>query len=148
MTLSCRHNRCVETLVVVRAVVGHLVTRRRFGPTGDEFLEASLVVVAAGFLGRSIEQVGEEAIDERPGGVQTGVQVNGSDHGLEGVGQNRLLVGPSAGHLAPAQTQGTTEADAAGRLGQCRSAHHRSTDLGQLALWKFRLVTEGAFGDH
>jgi hypothetical protein len=30
MTLPCRHDRGVETLVVVGTVVGHLVTRRRF----------------------------------------------------------------------------------------------------------------------
>jgi hypothetical protein len=76
---------------------------------------------------------------EAPGDLPAAVDVDRADHGLEAVGEDRLLGSAARQLLTPAEPQLAAEVDLAGDRGERRGAHDRGTDLGQLALGDARV---------
>src|SRR5215208_4558176 len=111
---------------------------------GGQLLERGLVVEGRPPPRRLHHPVLEQPAHQggRPG--EALVEVDGPEHGLEGVGQDRGLV-PAAGQLlAPAQPHGVADAQLAGHLGEHVHVDRGRPQLGQLALGQ---VGEGAVDD-
>jgi hypothetical protein len=105
------------------------------------------VVVQAGLLGGPVEGTGEQVVDQAEGGGLAPVEEHGADHGLHGIGQDRLLVGATGGRLATAEAQHVAKADPPTDVGQGAGADDAGADLGQLALGQVGVLAEQAGGD-
>src|SRR5215211_601759 len=111
---------------------------------GGQLLERGLVVESRPPPGGLHHPVLEQPAHQRGRPRQALVQVDGPEHGLEGVGQDRGLVAAARQLLAPAQTDGLADAELAGHLGEHVHVHRGRPQLGQLALGQVR---EGAVDD-
>src|SRR5512133_3601793 len=111
---------------------------------GGQLLQRGLVVEGGPPAGRLHHPVLEQPADQGGRPRQALVDVDGPEHGLEGVGQDGGLVAPARQLLAPAQAYGVAHAQLAGHLGQHVHVHRGRPQLGQLALGQ---VGEGAVDD-
>src|ERR1019366_2937530 len=84
--------------------------------------------------------------DQLTGGVEAGIEVHGTDHGLHGVGQDRDLGAATRGVLALAESEVLGDAQLDGHLGQDVGVHHGGPDLGQHPVGQFRVDAEGVLG--
>ena len=148
MGAACHLHDRMESLVVVRALVGQDVAGGRDGLPCGQFLKAGLVVLDAGVDGGQDEPITEQSPDERSRCLRTTIQVDRSDDRLEGVGQNGLLVAPTGRQLPVPEADRITQPDNPGHLGERRSTHDRGADHGQVPLRKARVVPEKLVGYH
>ena len=81
-----------EPLVVIWAVLGEVVDRRRLAGRGDQFLERRLVVELIEPLGRRRQPVGDERLDDAVGNGRAAVEVHGADQRLQRVGEDRRFL--------------------------------------------------------
>ena len=88
----------------------------------------------------------EQREHEPAGGIQAAVEVDGADHGLHGVGQDRDLGASARGVLALAQAQVVGDAQLPGDLGEHVGVDDRCPDLGEHAVGQFGVVAEGVLG--
>ena len=120
-----------------------LVARELVEGLRRELLQPGLVVVPAG-SGRALDDARlEQPQHELAGGVPSTVEVDGGDHGLHGVGEDRRLVASARRFLPLAEEQRPAQLRFAGDLGEHLTVDDRGSQLGQLA---FRHV--GVLGDH
>src|SRR5207237_6924608 len=131
----------VEALGVVGALFADVIARHGVEALGGELLEAGLVVLAARPGCRFGDALAEQREDELVGRIPAPVEVDGADHGLHGVGEDRRLLPPARRVLALAEGQGRPDAEIAGQVGQHAGVDHRCPNLGQLA---FGQAGEGA----
>src|SRR5215218_4559853 len=111
---------------------------------GGQLLERGLVVESRPPPGGLHHPVLEQPAHQRGRPRQALVQVDGPEHGLEGVGQDRGLVAAARQLLTPAQAHGLADAELAGHLGEHVHVHRGRPQLGQLALGQ---VGEGPVDD-
>ena len=79
--------------------------------------------------------------------VEAAAEVDGADHGLDGVGEDRGLVAAAGGLLAAAELDVLAEADAAADLGQRAGVDDRGAQLGQPALGEVGVGAVERLGD-
>src|SRR4051812_37223143 len=89
---------CEEPLGMVGAVVDDLVLGKCLEGAGRELLQPRLVVLAAGTGGGIGDPIAQQAQHEIRGRLPPPVEIDGADHRLRGVGQDRRLL-PSAGRV-------------------------------------------------
>ena len=123
-----------ERLHVVRALVGDHVLGHAEPVLGGELLERGLPVQARPQRGGGLDERVEEPVHDGGGGREAAGEVHGTDHGLDGVGEDRRLLPPSRGLLATAELDVLADADAPTHLGQRPGVDDRRPQLGQPAL--------------
>src|SRR5829696_5122880 len=133
-----------EALGVVGALLLDGVGGHPAQAGGGQLLERGLVVEGGPAAGRLHHPVLEQPAHQGGGPGQALVQVDGPEHGLEGVGQDGGLVPAARQLLAPAQADGVADAELAGHLGEHVHVHRGRPQLGQVALGQVR---EGAVDD-
>src|SRR6266545_1148439 len=116
--LAAQHHGCEEALRVVGPFVAHLVAGKLVEGLRCQLLQPRLVVVPAGTGGALDDARLEEPQDELAGGVPSTVEVDGGDHGLHGVGEDRRLVASACRFLAFAEEQQPAHPRLAGDLGE------------------------------
>jgi hypothetical protein len=72
--------------------------------------------------------------DERAGGVEAAIEVEGGDDGFEGVGEQGGFVAAAALFFATAETEVGAQIDAGGDLAEMTAADEGGAKAGQLAL--------------
>src|SRR5581483_11655739 len=137
----------VEPLGVVGTVLAHLIARQRVEALGRQFLQPGLVVLPTGAGGGLGDAVLEEVEDELVCGLPTAVEVDGADHGLHGVGEDRRLLAPAGRVLTLAEGQRRADAEFGSQVGEHAGVHHRRPNLGQLALGQAGERAEEVVGD-
>jgi len=85
-----------------------------------------------------VHQRFNQAFDQIGGNRLTCRQVSGSDEGLHGVGQNRILIRPAGLLFALAQQNARAEVDAPCDARQSLGRHQGCATLSELALGKLR----------
>src|SRR5580698_9026160 len=96
-------------------------------------LQPALVVEVVGLLAGPLYGLTELTQDELPRGLPAGVEIDRSENGLEGVGQDGGLGPATRPFFAPAQQEDLAHPEPAGDLRQDAGVHHGRTHLGQLA---------------
>ena len=99
------------------------------------------IAAAAAISGSKSRCTTSPAIVEAPG------EVDRPDHRLDGVGQDRRLVAPPGGLLAPAEPDVLTQADRASDLGQRAGVDDGGAQLGQPALGEVGMGAVERLGD-
>ena len=108
-----------------------------------------LPVQAGAHRGRRLDQRVEETVHHvRGGGDAATAEVDGPDHGLDGVGEDRGLVATTGADLAPTQLDVLPQTDHPGDLGQRLGVDHRGPQLGQSALGEIGMDQVQRLGDH
>src|ERR1700728_3657279 len=142
--------RDVDLRHVAAVVVGtrtlHHVGGGAVAQADAELLEPALVIEDVGLVGHDADAVTEEAQHQHAGGSPPGVEVDGADHGLERVRQDRGL-GPTAGGLlTPAERQHRAHLEFVGDLGQHPGVDDGRAHLGQLPLGEVRVGAVAVLG--
>src|SRR3984957_13378403 len=119
--------------VVVGPRPHHRVTGRPRAVAHGFLLQPALVVKVVGFLAGPLNCLAELAQDELPRGLPAGVEIDRSEDGLEGVGQDGGLGPATRPFFAPAQQEDLTYPEPTRHLRQDAGVNHGGTDLGQLA---------------
>ena len=81
------------------------------------------------------------------GDLDAAAEVDGADHGLDGVGEDRGLVAAAGGLLAAAELDVLAEPDGAADLGQRAGVDDRRAQLGQPALGEVGVGDVEGLGD-
>ena len=137
-----------EALGVVGAFGRHRVRRQLVEAAGGQLLEPGLEVVAAG-TGRGLRHaLAQQVHDQRRRVVPPPVEVDGADHRLHGVGQDRRLLPPAGRVLALAQAHRLAQTQLGRGLGQGARVHHCRPHLGQVALRQVGVGAVEVGGDH
>src|SRR6478672_279504 len=136
-----------EGLLVVGALVRDDVLGDAEGVLGGELLEAGLPVQAGAESGGVLHQRVEEQVHDLAGGLEPAAEVDRADERLDRVGQDRGLVAPAGGLLAPAELDVPAEVDGAGHLGEGAGVHDRGPQLREAALGEVRVGAEQRVGD-
>ena len=71
----------------------------------DQLLEAILCLTRTGLRGSHLDLRPQEALDSFSGRLDAPVEIHGSQHGFERIGQDRLPVSPAGSRFSPAQQQ-------------------------------------------
>ena len=114
---------------------------------GGELLERGLPVQAGAERGGGLDQRVEEPVHDLGGHLDAAAEVDGADHGLDGVGEDRRLVAAAGGLLAAAELDVLAEPDAAADLGQRAGVDDRGAQLGQPALGEVGVGEVEGLGD-
>src|SRR6266511_1626555 len=145
--LAPQHHGREEPLRVVGSLVAHLVAGQLVERLGRQLLEARLVVVATR-AGCALDDAGlEQPQHELARRVPPAVEVDGRDHGLHGVGEDRRLVAAARRGLALAEQQRRAQVRLARHLGDHLTVDDRGAQLRQLALGHIRVLGEHVVGD-
>ena len=88
-----------------------------------------------------------EPQDELAGGVPSTVEVDGGDHGLHRVGEDRRLVAAAGRVLALAEQQARAEPELGRDLGEHLGVDDRGAQLGELAFGQLGVLGEHVVGD-
>ena len=98
-------------------------------------LQQGALVVGEVIVGQEAIETGHHGpVEKVVGGPIPRVQVDGTDHGFEGVGQDAFPVATTALLLAAGQAHVVAHPDFAGNLGQDARGHHQAFDLRKLPL--------------
>ena len=137
-----------ERLRVVGARLEHVVDGHAQPGERRDLLQARLPVQAR-TAGRDVgDEAVEEVVHEAPGGVDAVLQEHGPDQRLHRVGEDRGLVPPAGGLLAPPEVDERPEVEAARDLREGARVDDRSPQLGELTLRQVGEGREEVLGDH
>src|SRR5690606_11094786 len=141
-------DRDAEPAGVVGPLRDRLVARGLVEVPGRQLLQPALEVLAARPAGVGLgDPAAEQPHDEGVGLLHPGGHVDGAEHRLEGVGEDRGLL-PTARLLLPlAEQQVLAEAELVGHLGERHRVDDRLADVGELALAEVGVGVEGVVGD-
>ncbi len=134
----------VEDRIVIRALPLDVAVFGRLQPFClEQFLKVRLglgIVDCQGRLGL------DPGFDQTAGRLQTAVNKHGADHGLEGVGEERLFVAPPGTLFATAEPEGRAEFQAPCAACQGLRAHNPGLDARQIAFRRQRSAVEEPAG--
>ena len=86
--------------------------------------------------------------DESSGGFHSAVEIDGSKHGLECVGQDRVLVPAPCGLFAATEVDVAAESDRSSHLGERPLIHDRLAEIGERPLRAIGVTVVSEVGDH
>ncbi len=136
-----------ETLVVVWPRTGDAVDGRAQFELGRQFLQSGLVVESPGPF-RTVNDLLPKALEnDLVGPRPVTVDVDRTDHSLEGIGENGLLGAAARHFFTPTEAKIFAQPDVLGHVGQRRGVHHRRPQLGQLTLGKIGVGVVDVRGD-
>ena len=113
-----------------------------------DLLQPGLEVLGPRPRRRQADAVVEQAAAPDLRRVPPPVEVDGADHGLHGVGQDRRLGPPSRHVLAPTEQQRGAEVELQGHLGQHRRVDHGGAHLGQSPFGHLGIGPVAVLGHH
>lgn len=138
-----------ELLVVGFALdVGHCVGRQGFAASLQNFLQPGLGILLLYARAYLVQAAGVPAKQQGPHPLQIGIQIDGADHRLDRVGQDRLAAEPAAFQLAGPQDQVIPEVKLPAELGQGLLAHQGGTHAAEIPFRRLREAVEEIIGNH
>src|SRR5512139_2348459 len=123
-----------EPLGVLRAVLGDGVLGSPERVAGGDLLQAGFPVQAGAQGGRLGQQGVDEVVHQLAGGVDAGGLVDRADDGLDGVGEDGVLVATAGRLLAAAEVDVVAQPQGAADVGQRPHVHHGGAQLRELPL--------------
>ena len=132
---------------MIGAALGEFVHRRREAVVRRNLLELSLVITAPRPLGRLLDALVERSDHEITNRIGAAVEIQGAEHRLDRVREDRGLVSSTRCILAFAESQFGADPELAANVGQGRCRNHGGPGLGQLPLGEVRVPIEEVIGD-
>ena len=119
---------------MVRTARGHLVHGSAATGAGAQFLELGLLVELVHRVGGLGHPRHHQPLDHAVRSLGAAVEVHRAEHRLEGIGQDRRLVGAAGSSLTASEQDVRPEIEVLGDLGQRDRVDHALAQVGQLAL--------------
>src|SRR2546422_4693 len=135
-----------ELLLMVGTAILDLVHGERMELLGRELLEDRLVVAVSFAPDVRLHTGLEQTLDQLASSIETQIEVDGTEHGFQSVGEDARLV-PAAGLLlALAQQDDGPQVEVPCHVGERRHVHDRRAELGEITLGHPRVHPVGEVG--
>ena len=86
--------------------------------------------------------------DETTSSLDTAVEIHGTEHGFERVGEDGILVTAPGRSLTTTEIDVVSEADRTSHIGECPLVDDRLAEIGERSLGAIRVSVVGEVGDH